>query len=235
MGWHKIKICIIGLAAITLARAGTAGSPRELLQRLQEVVQQGNLEVAHSQLDAAIKEFPADPGLYNLLGVVEAQMGNRGAAEADFRKALVYAPGSTGTLLNLGRLYLNNVSQDPKAPGRALEIFQKVLRYEPNNAEALYQSAALLSTAGSYQTSLNHLDRLPVEAQNRAQVLAVRCADQAGLRHAAQAAKAAERLLKSPDLSEGDVLAILPRVETHDRALAVRMLEGLVTTSTRRS
>jgi tetratricopeptide (TPR) repeat protein len=228
LGWRKIWICLLGLALVSVARAGTNRAPQERLQQLQEVVQQGNLEAAHDQLNAAIKQFPADPDLYNLLGVVEAQRGNRSAAETDFRKALAYAPQSTSVLLNLGRLYLDNAAQDPKSPAKALDIYQKVLHYEPNNSEALYQSAALLSTAGSYQTSLNHLNMLPPEAQDRAQVLAVRCADQAGLGHAVEAAKVAEQLLESKDLSEGDVVAILPRVETHDGALAVSMLDGLV-------
>lgn len=227
MGWRTIKVCFIALAIASLARAGANRTPQELLQRIQQVIQQGNLEAGRTQLDAAIKEFPTDPALYNLLGVVEAQQGNRRAAEADFRKALGYAPESTSVLLNLGRLYLDNASQDAKAPARALDTYQKVLRSEPDNSEALYQSAALLSTAGSYQTSLNHLNRLPPEAQDRAQVLAVRCADQAGLGQAAEAARVADRLLESKDLTEGDVVAILPRVEVHDEALAVSMLEEL--------
>jgi tetratricopeptide (TPR) repeat protein len=213
---------------VSLARAGTNRTPQELLQHLQQVVQQGNLEDARNQLDTAIKEFPTDPGLYNLLGVVEAQRGNRSAGEANFKKALAYAPESTSVLLNLGRLYLDNPSLDAKAPARALDTYQKVLRYEPNNTEALYQSAALLSSGGSYQISLNRLNRLPPEAQDRAQVLAVRCADEAGLGHAAEAARVGKRLLESNDLTEGDVVAILPRVEKHDEALAQSMLEGLV-------
>ena len=228
MGWRTTKFCLIGCAVVCLAHAGTNGTPLERFQRLQEVVRQGNFESARNQLNAAIKEFPTDPGLYNLLGIVEAQQGNHSAAEANFKKALVYAPESTSVLLNLGRLYLDDASQDPEAPRRALDTYQKVLRYEPNNSEALYQSAALLSNAGSYQTSLNHLNRLPPEAQDRAQVLAVRCADQAELGQAAEAERVAKRLLESKDLSEGDVVAILPRVETHDEALALWMLEGLV-------
>jgi tetratricopeptide (TPR) repeat protein len=228
LGWQKFKICTIGLLAVGLAHAGTDRAPRELLQRLQDVVQQGNLEAAAGQLGAAIKEFPSDPGLYNLLGVIEAQRGNRSAAEADFLKALAFAPRSIGTLLNLGRVYLDNVSQDPNAAGRALDTFQKILRYEPNNSEALYQSAALLSSAGSYQTSLNHLDRLPPAIQDRAQALAVRCADQAALGQPDRAARTAERLLTSPDLTEGDVVAILPQVDKQDESLAVRILQGLV-------
>jgi len=43
----------------------------------------GDLEVARSELDAAIKEFPSEPGLYQLLGIVDAQQGNRAAAKSD--------------------------------------------------------------------------------------------------------------------------------------------------------
>jgi tetratricopeptide (TPR) repeat protein len=226
--WRNIKICFIALVVVSLARAATNRTPPDLLQHLQQAVQQGNLEDARNQLDTAIREFPTDPGLYNLLGVVDAQRGNRSAAGANFKKALAYAPESTSVLLNLGRLYLDDASKDQKAPAKALDTYQKVLRYESNNTEALYQSAALLSNAGSYQISLNHLNRLPAEAQARAQVLAVRCADEAGLGRAAEAARVAKRLLESNDLTEGDVVAILPRVEKQDEALAQTILEGLV-------
>lgn len=228
MRWRMLKICIIGLALIGLVQASSKDAPRELLLRLQKMVQDGDLGAARSQLDAAIKQFPTEPGLYNLLGTVEAQQGNRSAAESDFNKALQYAPDFTGALLNLGRLYLQHSSGDAKARREALDAYQKVLLYEPNNEEALYQAAELLATAGSYQDSLNHLDQLPSEQQERAQVLAVRCADQAGLNRSQQAANTAETLLKSSDLSQADVVGILPQVEALDKALAVHLLEGLV-------
>jgi tetratricopeptide (TPR) repeat protein len=112
--------------------------------RLQQEIQRGNLDSARSQLDVAIKEFPSEPGLYNLLGIVEAQKGNRDSAESDFKKALEYAPEFTGALLNLGRLYLEHASEHSKAPSQALDVYQKILRYDQTNAEALYQSAMLL-------------------------------------------------------------------------------------------
>jgi len=226
--WQTLKVWVVWTLLIGLAQAISNGAPHELLLRLQRLVQQGDLEVARSQLDAAIKRFPSEPGLYNLLGVVEVQRGNRGAAEADFRKALRCAPDFTGALLNLGRLYLQRSSEDPKASGQALDAYEKVLLYEGNNQEALYQSAALLAASGSYHASLHHLDRLPTEIQERAQVLAVRCADQAGLNQSEQAAEIAERLLKSSDLTEADVVGILPQVEAHNEALATQMLEALL-------
>ena len=223
--WPKLRICLVAILFGSLAHA--TGAPRELLLRLQRLVQQ-NPESSRSQLEAAIKQYPSEPGLYNLLGIVEAQRRNGVAAEADFRKALEVTPDFTGALLNLGRLYLERSTQDPKAWGQALEAYQKVLGYERSNTEALYQSAVLLNRTGSYQASLNHLDRLPREVQEQPQSLAVRCADQVGLKQLAVAAGTAERLLNSPALTEADVIAVLPQIEDRDGALAVRMIEGLV-------
>jgi tetratricopeptide (TPR) repeat protein len=224
---RKLRVCAVGIFLVGLVHA-SSDAPQDLLSRVQQQIQQGNLDSARSQLKAAIKEFPADPSLYNLLGIIEAQSGNRSAAEADFRKVLEHVPNSTGALLNLGRLYLERAPEDSKAPGQALAVYQKVLHFEPGNVEALYQSAALFATAGSFQNSLNHLNRLPEAAQGQAQALAIRCADESGLNHPALAAEFAERLLKSPDLSQADVLAALPQVRAHDEALAVKLLEGLV-------
>ena len=118
MGWRTTKFCLIGCAVVCLAHAGTNGTPLERFQRLQEAVRQGNFESARNQLNAAIKEFPTDPGLYNLLGIVEAQQGNHSAAEANFKKALVYAPESTSVLLNLGGYIWTMHRRTLKAPRR---------------------------------------------------------------------------------------------------------------------
>jgi tetratricopeptide (TPR) repeat protein len=156
------------------------------------------------------------------------QSGNRPAAEANFLRALSYAPDFNGARLNLGRLYLENSAKDPKELVSALEAYQNVLRYESDNAEALYQSAALLEAAGSFSASLDHLKRLPREEQERAETLVVLCADFAGMNQSAQAITTADRLLKNQDLDETQIMAMLPRLEARDTALAVRILEGLL-------
>src|SRR5213075_2260980 len=97
------------------------------------------------------------------------------------------------------------------------------------NVEAIYQSALLLELQGRFQESLDHLKRLPPEARNRPQALAVLCADETGLGHSAAASRAADELLQSPELSEADVMTAMATVESHDEKLAIRLLEGLVT------
>jgi tetratricopeptide (TPR) repeat protein len=206
-----------------------ATSSTEVIQQIQDLIQQGDLITAASELKRAVQQFPNEPGLYNLMGVVEAQQGNYPKAESHFKKAVEKAPQFTGAYLNLGRLYQEHQVKDAGALKKGLEIYQKILNYQPNHVEANYQTAQLLQREGSYKTSLNHLSRLPVPEQERAQALSVRCADHVGLRDESEAGRVAERLLKSSDLAEADVLSIWPVFGAHPQeTLEERLLTGLV-------
>jgi len=223
------RVCMVGVLLMGCGLAQVPRAPHELLLRLQQLAQGNDPSTARRELDAAIKQFPSEPGLYNLRGIVEAQQNNPEAAETDFRKALAVEPDFTGASMNLGRLYLQEAPNNPQAVQDALAVYQQVLRHEPGNEEAIYQSAALLSTSGSFRESLDDLDRLSPEAAKRAPSLAIRCADRRGLNQTALAFSSAEELLRAPDLAEEDVLAALPQISGRDQALAVRLLEGLVT------
>jgi len=216
--------CLLFLTAVY---AATSPAPRELLLRLQQIVEQGDLDSAHNELESAIAAFSDEPVLYNLQGVVAAQQSDYAAAESNFKKALERAPNFVGALLNLGRLYQENAGKDPDALRKGLAVYEKILRYEPGNAEALYQSALLLELRGSFQASLERLKRLPGEARSRPQALAVICADYAGLGRSPAAFEATDELLRTPELRESDVLIALPVVEAHDETLAIKLLEGL--------
>src|SRR4051812_6607335 len=70
---------LFGFAAVLstsfLYLPAMAGSepPADTLQRVQQLIQQGDLVGARSQLTQSLKDFPREVGFYNLLGVVEAQ------------------------------------------------------------------------------------------------------------------------------------------------------------------
>lgn len=222
-----IGACLTLLSYSERAQAVSDSAPG-ILQRAQKLIQQGDLSQARNELIEARKRFPKEPGFDNLLGVVEAQQGNYRAAESSFNEAIQKAPHFTGAYLNLGRLYQENAPKDRLALRKALEAYQKLLTFEPSNVEAHYQSAVLLERQGSFKTSLDHLSRLPPEAQERSQALALRTADLAGLGEHAQANDSATRLLACPDLSAADVLAILPSLAAHHHEdLSLRLLEGL--------
>lgn len=204
-------------------------SPAQTIQHLLQLIQQGDLAEARSQLAQALRDFPKEAGFYDLLGVVEAQQRNYRTAETDFTKAIQLDPHLTGAYLNLGHLYQENSARDPDALRKGLEVYERLLRFQPNNTEANYQSALLLERRGSFQASLNRLSRLAPPDQDRAQALAVRCADFAGLGDRSPTDAAVGRLLSSPDLTEADVLLTLPKLEAlRRRDLGVRLLEGLV-------
>jgi len=202
--------------------------PRAALTEVQQLIEKGEYTTARNRVLQALKKFPNESALYNFLGVVEVQSGDYRAAEADFRKAIDLAPQFTGAYLNLGRLLQEHADQIPRAPKKALEAYQRLLKHEPGNVEANYQSAYLLQLQGSYPSSLEHLARLPADVQGRAQALAVRCADYAGLNDRARTESAEEELARSADLTEAEVVSILPTLEKNQRPdLAIKLFAAL--------
>ena len=201
----------------------------DTVQRIQQLLEAGDTAAAQALLSQALRESPDRAGLYNLQGVLEAQEGNFASAEASFRKAIKLAPDLEGAYLNLGRLYQEHFPKDLAARDKALSVYAALLRFAPNHLEANYQTAVLLMHKGLYRTSLDHLARLPAEAQNHSQALSAQCGDYAGLGQRDKAERAANQMLHSADLAEADVTSILPILTSRkDASLALVLLQGLV-------
>jgi tetratricopeptide (TPR) repeat protein len=204
-----------------------SGRERTVLE-IQQLIQDHNLAEARRQLAEAAKQCPSDEGFDNLLGIVEAQEGNYSAAEKNFSRAIAKAPKFTGAYLNLGRLYQENAAADPQAQHKALDVYGRVLGYEPANQEANYQSAMLLTQQGDFKKSLDHLLLLSPENQNSAQTLSLSCADYAALGNRQATDDAAAKLLSTPDFSEADARqALLGLTPAKRDDLIVVLLEGL--------
>jgi tetratricopeptide (TPR) repeat protein len=200
----------------------------ETIQKIQQLLQQGDSVTAQPLLSQALKESPNSGGLYNLQGVIMAQEGDFASAEANFRKAIELDPRLEGAYLNLGRLYQEHIPKDHRARDKALGVYAGLLRFTPDNLEANYQSAALLMQKGLYAPSLQRLAKLPVEVQEQSPALSVRCGDYAGLAQGARAEQAADRMLWSADLVEADVTSILPILASrNDTSLAFKLVQGL--------
>src|SRR5262245_14880613 len=188
-----LALCLIPHSLVYSQQSRAQERERRILE-IQQLFSQGDFGGARKLLDEASKRFPADAGFDNLQGIIEAQEGNYAASERSFRRAVTRDRKFTSAYLNLGRLYQEHSADDPQALTKALEIYRRVLQYEPANAEANYQSAALLMRKGAYQSSLDHLARLPAKIQENAQVLSVSCADYAGLGRVERANESARRL-----------------------------------------
>jgi Tfp pilus assembly protein PilF len=204
-----------------------ATSPRDAAARCQALLEQGNLPAARQTITDALEQFPNDPNLHNLLGVIEARDNSFAPAEKAFRQAVELAPGFLGAYLNLGRLYQEHPEQ-PDAVDRAVAVYQRLLREQPEHAEANYQAAVLLQAKKAYRNSITHLDRLPVEAQQRSHILSLRCAAQAALGEKQSAGETARRLAEHGDLQDLDVAPILPSLYENDAdEIALLLLEAL--------
>jgi tetratricopeptide (TPR) repeat protein len=229
---RTLAFCMIlaATAALAYSRASIAFAAEDKAQEIQQLVEKGDLAAARAQLTQVLKNSPEDPGLLNLMGIVDAQQGNYRAAEASFQKAIAAAPKFVGAYLNLGRLYQENAGKDPEALKKGQANYERLLKIDPANLEANYQVAFLECRRQSFESSLRRLSRLPDNARGRPQALAVQCADDAGLKKQAEAESAADQLLKHPDLAEADVLQIVPILETlRDDTLLEKLLEGLET------
>lgn len=204
-------------------------NPRDrAILEIQKTIENGNLPTALEQLNASRKEFGSDAGFDNLSGVIEAQAHHSSAAEAEFKRAIERRPRFTAAYLNLGRLYQENSSTDSQANQKALAIYHALLNYEPDNAEANYQSALLLLEAGKYQASLTRVSRLPKTARESAQALSISCADYVGLGDHKNVSTVLAQLLESPDFSEADVRQVLLGIKPgmHEN-VTIALLEAL--------
>jgi tetratricopeptide (TPR) repeat protein len=223
---HVLLCSVLIVSGAAVPASAQAPAVGEALSSAQAMLERGDRAGARGTLVSALRAFPAHPVLQNFLGVVEAQDGHYAAAEARFQGALRAAPRYTDASLNLGRLYQENVARDTEALRKALAAYEAVLAYDPKHSEALYQSAVVRRAAGDFAGSLERIARLPAEEQARAQVLAVRLADEVGAGRHAAADRSMEALLERPDLTEADVLAIVPALVAggaQDRA--IRLLE----------
>ena len=222
-----VLLCLVILGS-ALSALSLNDTRESRILRIQELIQQHDLKQARLETATALRQFEADAGFENLLGVIAAQEGEYVEAERSFQQAVQHDPKFTGAYLNLGRLYQERSVVDPQAAVKALDVYRRVLLYDSVNAEAMYQSAVLLQKQRDYRASLANALRLPSESQDSAQVLALLCGDYAALGEAENAGKTADRLASAPDLSDSDIKQALPALELGKRYdLAITLIESL--------
>ncbi len=222
-----VILCVLFVPSAALPAPLDSSADEERLVRIPQAIQSGDLRGARSELQELLTRLPGDPRIYNLLGVIDAQENNFASAESSFQRSIQLAPRFTGAYLNLGRLYQEHANEKGEME-KALKVYRKLLEFEPDHVEANYQAAWLLNRLGQFISSLQHLARLPADAQQRAPALALRCANNAALGRRAQAGEATIQLSAAADLTEADVLPILPALHNHHADdLATRLLEAL--------
>jgi tetratricopeptide (TPR) repeat protein len=215
-------------AAAEAGQAQSALASDATLQQINLLLSRDDLPAARAAVTAALGEHPSDPAVHNLAGVIDAQSGAYAASEAHFETAIRLAPRGAAAYENLGRLYQERSLVDPSARPKALDTYRRLLEVQPSNVEALFQSGFLLALEGEFDRSHALIARLPPDVRQRPQALAVEAADSAGLGQPAAAADAVRRLGAAPQLTEADVLAVVPAFDhVANNEVLGQMLEAL--------
>ncbi|HBY60119.1 MAG TPA: hypothetical protein DEH78_09875 [Solibacterales bacterium] len=177
---------------------------------IQAMISEGDLAGARREIDRRLAAGPADGGMWNLLGIVEAQEGRIAEAEAAFSRAVRHEPKLLGAYLNLGR-----AQSDPRngRPGveRAVATWRALLSAVPGHVEGRERLAESLLWLGRFPESARQAALLPA---GRGQ--AVRCACELALKRAPVSCREMG--------SEEEVWLVAPVVEG---AEAERVLAGL--------
>src|ERR1700753_1422234 len=125
---------------------------------IQQQIESGDLDGARAAITSAEKQYPADGGLENLLGVVEVQQGHLGAARQEFLSAWGHGARLVGAYLNLTRIDMQTAATDAAVRSEALRMSEKIVQLDSANDEAHYQLATIFAWEKNYVRSVAELD-----------------------------------------------------------------------------
>lgn len=136
------------------ASQGNPASPPVAYDKAFALLQKGQASEALAEIDTALASEPNDPSLNNLRGLVAAQLGHTGEAEASFRKVIRLLPHAAMGYNNLAALLWQS--------GRYVEAaisFRQALTEEPHNFTALVGLGTTLSATQKYGEAAAYLEK----------------------------------------------------------------------------
>lgn len=221
-----VLLAALGVAAALFAQDRGAAYRQRVLA-IQQQIEAGSLDGARAAILAAEKQYPADGGLENLLGVIEAQQGHMSAARQAFSAAIRHDPRLAGAYLNLSRMDMQTAANDAAVRTEAMRMSRRALEFDPANDEARYQVATILLWEKNYARSLAELEKLSTQAQSAISAQALACQDHAALGHREATDKAVLALAANEDLSEEDADGCVLALRSAHRAdLIVELLSA---------
>jgi tetratricopeptide (TPR) repeat protein len=194
---------------------------------------QAGLQVeALQQIEAALTRYPKVAGIYNLRGIIHAQREELAPARADFQQAVKLSPRLLPAWQNLARACQLSPGQDAGAVACAVSAWQHVLLARPSDIEALASLATVYEWQGRFADSLRGLESLPESETARSPLLALRCANLAGLGRTEEALAAARRLIQAPGFSEADAGSVFPvLIGAKNAPIVIALMEPLMGTT----
>lgn len=225
-----MRVAVLAAALLWIGAPARGQNPgvEQAIESIQAAIQNGDRPGASKLLEEALARYPGAAGLLNLRGVLHAQRSELAEARADFQQAVRLAPGLTPAWQNLGRACQLLTDRDSSATSCAIGAWRHVLRALPADVEARTALATVYEWQGQFADSLRELDQLPAAESSRTALLALRCADLQGLGRTSEAAETGQRLAGAADLSEGDIAAIYPVLDsTKSAELTVTLVRAL--------
>lgn len=154
-----IPLVVLGFLSATAQCAqttsqGSQPSTSTAYDKAFHLLQTGQADEALAEIDTALAGEPGDPSLNNLRGLVSAQLGRTGEAEASFRKVIRLLPHAAMGYNNLAAL-LWQLGRYPEAA----KAFRQALTEEPHNFTALVGLGTTLAETQEYGKALPYLEK----------------------------------------------------------------------------
>ena len=154
----RFALAHAGTGRVTLSSPPSSMSANDpnlaLLQQARDQIAQGDLKKAAQTLQKAQKQWPRDPRVFLLAGVMAEKSGNLPGAFDALRRAVNLAPDWGPGLLELALLHARqNQFQD------AIANAEKVAALEPQNPRVLAGVVDIAHRAGHLEMAVRHLRR----------------------------------------------------------------------------
>lgn len=131
------------LAAAGKALSLDASYPRARFLKAVALLKLGEFRRALPELNAVLRDSPADAEALNYRGMAYAAGQEHASAEADFRAVLKSSPDDGTALVQLGKLLV-----ETERAGEAAGILQRAVKATPRSAPAHYQLGRALQASG---------------------------------------------------------------------------------------
>jgi len=128
--------------------------PQEQFQSLVNLYQQGQLRQALDSAKQLLSQFPNSLTLYNIQGVVNAELGHFDGAIDSYKKALKIKPDYAEVYYNLG-----NSLNDKGDLDAAINSYQQALKIKPDYAEAYSNMGNALQDKGDLHAAIDSYKR----------------------------------------------------------------------------
>ena len=125
------------------------GPPKDQLNTLINLYQQGQLQQALNNVKQLLSHFPDSLDLYNIQGAAYAALGHFDGAIDSYKKALKVKPDYAEAYFNMGNALKNQGDREA-----AIESYTKTLKIKPEFADAYINMGISLKAMGDLEAAI---------------------------------------------------------------------------------